>query len=137
MARQAVSILAASLGFATILVAPAWAHHSHAAYEPVKMISVEGVVSEVRWTNPHMWIVVDVPGENGQIEKWGIEGSGTASTVSSGVSPQVLKVGAHVKILAHRSRDPQKHTALFMGMEVDGKVYARGGGTDIRGKEEY
>lgn len=135
MARMGACIFVVSLGFAVIAV-PVLAHHSHAAYEPVKLISVEGVITEVKWTNPHMWIVLDVPAGDGTTESWGFEGSSTAATVASGISRNILKVGNRVKILAHRSKDQTKRTGLFMGIEVDGKFYARGGGTNIRRQAE-
>jgi hypothetical protein len=56
--------------------------------------------------------------------------------VASGISPQLLKVGTRVKIIAHPARDSSKRTAEFMGMELNGKYYARGTETNIRGKGE-
>lgn len=131
MLRTAVGILMVS-GVVGLMAPKVVAHHSHIAYEPVKLLTFEGVVSEVRWRNPHMWIVIDVP-VNGKVESWGFEGSSTSSTLASGISPKVLKVGARVKIVAHPSKNPESRTGLFMGMEINGKYYARGGGTNIRG----
>ena len=132
MLQRALCIVVASVA----IVAPASAHHSMAFVDHTKMIALEGVVTEVKWRNPHMFIEVAVPTEDGKTETWGFEGSGTASTVASGISREILKVGNKVKIIAHRSKDPSKHLGLFMGMEVNGKYYARGGGTNIRGADE-
>lgn len=135
MIRKAILAVVACAAIIAV-AAPAFAHHSHIAYEPVKLLSFEGVVTEVKWRNPHMWIEIEVPGENGKVETWGFEGSGTASSVASGLSPRILKVGNRVKIVAHPSKNPASHTGLFMGMEVNGKYYARGAGTDLRGTED-
>ena len=108
-------------------VAPAWAHHSHSAYEVGKLVTMEGVVSQVQWKNPHMVVALDVPTAGGKVDTWVFEVAGTASTVSSGITPRILKVGNKVKIFASPSRDKTKHLALFLGMEYGGKVYARGG----------
>ena len=121
--------LAALASFAS---PPLSAHHSRAMYDTDVLISVEGVVTDVQWKNPHMWITLDVPGANGAVESWGFEGSGSAAMVASGISPQILKVGNRVKIIAHPGRDKSKRTAEFMGMEVNGKFFARGSGTNIR-----
>ena len=83
-----------------------------------------------------MWITLDVPGPNGKKESWGFEGSGAASMVAAGISPQILKTGHRVKIIAHPPRDASKHIAEFMGMEVNGKYYSRGTGSNIRGTGE-
>ena len=38
---------------AATLAMPAWAHHSHSAYEVVKWSTLEGVVREVHFILPH------------------------------------------------------------------------------------
>ena len=135
MSWKTVASLTVLLGFMS-MTAPLSAHHSRAMFDVTELISVEGVVTDVQWRNPHMWVTLDVPGPNGTKESWGFEGSGAASMVASGISPQILKVGNRVKIIAHPSRDRSKRTAEFMGMEVNGKFYSRGTGSNIRGAGE-
>ena len=133
MARKAVGILTMLLGFVSMTAAPS-AHHSRAMFDVEKLISVEGVVTEVQWRFPHMWITLEVPGPNGATESWGFEGAGAPMMAASGISPQILKVGNRVKIIAHPSRDSSKRTAEFVGMEVNGKFYSRGTESNIRGR---
>ena len=133
MARK--TILTVLLGFASMTMVLS-AHHSQAAYEPEKLVSIDGVVTQVQWRSPHMWITLDVPGPNGKPESWVFEGAAAAPMVAAGISPQLLKVGSRVKIIAHPARDSSKRTAEFMGMEVNGKYYARGTETNVRGKGE-
>jgi len=109
------------------------AHHSRAMFDVGKLISVEGVVTDVQWRFPHRSIAVDRPGANGKTDSWGFEGAGAAMMVASGISPQILKVGNRVKIIAHPPRDGSKRTAEFVGMEVNGKFYSRGTESNIRG----
>jgi len=135
MAWKTVGVLAVLIAFVSMTAALS-AHHSRAMYNSEELVSVEGVVTNVEWRNPHMWITLDVPGRNGKTESWGFEGSGAASMVASGISPQILKVGNRVKIIAHPPRDQSKRTAEFMGMEVNGKYYSRGTGSNIRGSAE-
>jgi len=79
-----------------------------------------------------MWVELDVPGPGGKAERWGFEGA--ASMVAAGISPQVLKAGNRVKIIAHPPRDKSQRTAEFMG--VNGWYYSLGTGSNIRGKED-
>jgi len=132
MAWKRVGILTVLLGCMS-MTAPLSAHHSRAMFDVSELISVEGVVTSVQWKNPHMWVTLDVPGPNGTTESWGFEGSGAASMVAAGISPQILKVGNRVKIIAHPARDKSTRTAEFMGMEVNGRYYSRGTGSNIRG----
>lgn len=131
MARTTVVALAVILGLMS-MTAVMSAHHSRAMFDVDTLVSVEGVVTDVQWRNPHMWVTLDVPGDNGKVESWGFEGSGAASMVASGISPQILKVGNKVKIIAHPGRDKSKRIAEFMGMEVNGRYYSRGTGSNIR-----
>lgn len=128
---RTVAILTVLLGFsaATAILS---AHHSRAMFDVDTLVSVEGVVTDVQWRNPHMWVTLDVPGPDGKMESWGFEGSGAASMVAAGISPQILKVGNKVKIIAHPGRDKAKRIAEFMGMEVNGRYYSRGTGSNIR-----
>jgi hypothetical protein len=131
MARTTVVTLAVILGLMSMTTFVS-AHHSRAMFDTDTLVSVEGVVTDVQWRNPHMWVTLDVPVEGGKVESWGFEGSGAASMVASGISPQILKVGNKVKIIAHPGRDKSKRIAEFMGMEVDGRYYSRGTGSNIR-----
>jgi hypothetical protein len=132
MARKAVGVLIVLLWIAAMTTAPS-AHHSRAMFDIEKLISVEGVVAQVQWRYPHMWIEVDVPGPNGKTERWGFEGAGAAMMVASGISPEVLKVGSKVKFIGHPAKDTSKRTAEFQGMEVNGRFYSRGTTSNIRG----
>ena len=133
MARKTVGTLVLVLGLIS-MTAVVSAHHSRAMFDTETLVSVEGVVTGVQWRNPHMWVTLDVPGEKGQTESWGFEGAGAASMVAAGISPQILKVGNKVKIIAHPGRDRSKRTAEFMGMEVNGRYYSRCTGSNIRQK---
>jgi Family of unknown function (DUF6152) len=124
------SVLAAVFGLLA-LVTPALAHHSHQVYEDEKTITAEGVITQVRWANPHVYITMDVPvdGDKGKTESWTFELAPVASVLASGVTPQVVKAGNPAKIIAHPAKDPTKHTGLFLGIEINGHVYARGTST--------
>ena len=123
MARK--TVFAVTLALAAI-GAPVLAHHSHQVYEEEKTITAEGVISSVRWANPHVYIGLAVPAGEGKTENWMFELAPLASVLSSGVTPQIVKVGNPAKIIAHPAKDPSVHTGLFLGIEIDGKVYARG-----------
>jgi hypothetical protein len=50
------------------------AHHSFAPYEPKVQIKMIGAVTELRWTNPHVYIEMDVvDAAKGEKRHWLIE----------------------------------------------------------------
>ncbi len=126
MVRKAVCILVVSVGVAAI-AAPVSAHHSRAVFDLDTYIAVEGVVTEITWGNPHMWVFLDVTDESGKIVKWGIEGPAATAAVQSGLSPRLLKVGARVIFKTHPAKDRSKHIGDMEGIVINGKtIYTRG-----------
>ena len=46
------------------------AHHSMAGYDSNKQITLQGVVSEYTWRNPHVWVVWSVKDDAGKVVQW-------------------------------------------------------------------
>jgi len=53
---------------------PSHAHHSGAAYDRSKTMSIEGEVTNWRFVNPHCWLQIRATDENGQEILWDFEG---------------------------------------------------------------
>ena len=72
MIRAAVLALTAS---ALAVALPSHAHHSFAAeYDASKPVTLTGKVTKVEWTNPHIFIYLDVPDETtGAAVNWALE----------------------------------------------------------------
>ncbi|HYM34816.1 MAG TPA: DUF6152 family protein [Steroidobacteraceae bacterium] len=41
----------------------AYAHHSYAMFDTSQVVTVRGVLKTLEWTNPHVWLWVDVKDE--------------------------------------------------------------------------
>lgn len=72
--KKTVRIAVLSL-VASVLALRAYAHHSFAAeYDASKPIKLTGKVTKVEWTNPHIFIYLDVPDEKtGAVANWALE----------------------------------------------------------------
>lgn len=53
--------------------APVFGHHSFAMFDLTRRVTITGVVEEVQWANPHVWVYVNVPSAGGPPVRWGIE----------------------------------------------------------------
>ena len=97
----------ASSALALMLVAaPASAHHAASvAYHVDQTITVEGVVTEVKWENPHTWVYVEAKDASGNLVKWSFEGAVPNQLYRRGVTLAVLMPGVRVTIKAHPARD--------------------------------
>ncbi len=73
------------------------AHHSMAMFDASKKVTIAGKVTETQWTNPHVWIFVDVPKPDGSFEKWGVEFTSKVHLARRNFSPDMIKVGDDVE----------------------------------------
>jgi len=87
--------LQAVLLFSTL---PAQAHHSTAIYDSDNPIELTGKVVAWKFTNPHCLIELDVVAENGETQRWTLEGSNTSLMFRRGWTPETLKPGQEVMV---------------------------------------
>jgi hypothetical protein len=81
----------------SLLPAFALAHHSFAMFDQTKKVTHTGVISEVQWTNPHVWIFVDVTKDDGTVEKWGMEFTSKVHLARRNFRSDMVKVGDNVE----------------------------------------
>ena len=55
-------------------VVPVAAHHSFAAFDMANQKTITGAVKQVDWTNPHIWIWLDVANDKGGTDTYAFEG---------------------------------------------------------------
>src|SRR5262245_18895924 len=85
---------------------PALAHHSFAAqFDASKPVTLEGTVTKVDWRSPHIWVYLDVKGENGAVTAWECEGGAPNALTRQGWTRETLKLGSALKILGYLARD--------------------------------
>lgn len=87
------------VGFAALLglTMPAVAHHSFAMFDKGKIVAIEGTVRRVEWTNPHVFIAVDVAGKKGDSVQYKIECPSVNMLTHQGWKPRSVKVGDRIK----------------------------------------
>ena len=88
-----------------VLALPAFAHHSHGNYNMTEYTYLEGKVTEVAWMNPHTWIYIEVPAENGEAVLWAMEGGSPNALTRRGWSRESVQVGDTIKARCHQLRD--------------------------------
>jgi hypothetical protein len=79
------------------VAAPALAHHGFdTEYDAKKKVKLEGVVTQVSWTNPHMRVYIDVTGPDGKVTNWNMELTSPNTIRRQGWGPTDLKAGDRV-----------------------------------------
>lgn len=89
---------AASFTMTVGLVVSVSAHHSAAGVDQTKTVTVEGVVKQFKWANPHAWLELEVPNAKGSSDLWNFEMTSPAFLVRAGWKSTTVKSGDKVKV---------------------------------------
>ena len=118
MTRMILGLCAAAL-----MAAPALAHHSGTMFDDTKTVTLEGVVKEFQYTNPHSWLLVDVTGADGKVTTWGFEAEGPTTLMMMKVRKGDLTPGTTLTITGHPMRDGRPAAAWIKAVRGDGKEF--------------
>jgi hypothetical protein len=111
-----------SLVVIAALTAPVLAHHSPAAFDRTKKVTLNGTVKEFRWQNPHTWIEVEVPGDKGKPVVWGVELTSPTFLVKAGWKSNIIKPGDKVSVVVNPVRTGEP-AGIFVSLTLsDGRV---------------
>jgi len=111
-----------------LLSVAAYAHHSFAAtYFEGKQAKIEGKIIQFLFRNPHSFVHVEAPDENGVMQKWMIEWGGAGLLQGQGVTRDTLKVGDPVIITGNPGRDPADHRMRMVTLKRTTDGFGWGG----------
>lgn len=109
------------------MTVPASAHHAFAAeYDSNTIVTLTGKISKVEWTNPHIYVHLDVKDPAGKVSTWSVEGYPPNSLKRTGFTRSLLKEGDTITVTAYKSKDGSNtgagrevtfsnNTKMFMG----------------------
>lgn len=106
MRTRVLTLLAFGVGLMVAAV-PVAAHHSFAAeFDAAQPITIKGKVTKISWTNPHVWIYLNVADEKtGKVENWGFEMGAPQQVRARGWSRETLKAGDELIVEGSKARD--------------------------------
>ena len=88
---------------------PSFAHHSFSAeFDASKKITLKGTVTKFEWTNPHIFIYMDVKDEGGTVTHWQCEGGPPNTLMRQGWTRNDVKVGDEITIDGSLAKDGSK-----------------------------
>jgi hypothetical protein len=99
--------LASSSLALTLAGSYAFAHHSFSAeFDANRPIELTGIVTNVEWTNPHVWFYINVKDEaTGDVVNWGAEMGPTHGLQRTGWRRDTLKIGDSVTVSGFLARN--------------------------------
>jgi hypothetical protein len=115
---RAASLLAMLL----VLACPVQAHHSFAMFDKNRLVAVKGVVRKVEWTNPHVYIFVEVPDSKGGKIQYALECNSPNVLMRTGWKSNLLKAGDAVSVGLYPLRNGQPGGLLDTVTLPDGRT---------------
>ena len=97
------------------------AHHAYAAnYDMDNVGTVEGVVEEVVWVNPHVHYYIQVAKEDGTTELWDGEASNLSMMATRGWDRNTIRVGDAIRVTGALGRDGIRRIQMREVVRADG-----------------
>ena len=104
------------------LACPVQAHHSFAMFDKNRHVTVKGTVSKVEWTNPHVYIFVNVPDGKGGKTQYALECNSPNVLMRTGWRATTLKAGDAVSVALYPLRNGQPGGLLDTVTLSDGRT---------------
>lgn len=113
--------ICASLSMLLLAATAAFAHHSAPVFYKVQeRVTVEGTVTEFRFTNPHAILKLEVTGEDGEIQQWTAETTSPSVLRRRGWSQQSFEPGEKVTLEGMPSVDGTYLLRITRAFREDG-----------------
>ena len=104
------------------------AHHSNAAYDMRRDVTIDGTVQEYQWTNPHSWLKVQTIDSDGVPKVWNIEFGTPSLSIRTGWTPSTFKPGDKARFVFHPRSDGTLSGVLSLAILDNGKTLRGSGG---------
>ena len=97
------------------------AHHAFAAnYDMDNVGSVEGIVQEMVWANPHVHYYILVTLEDGTTELWDGEAANLSLLAARGWDRNTIRVGDAIRVTGALGRDGIRRIQMRQVVRADG-----------------
>ena len=110
-------LLGCACGMGLWMAGSAYAHHSMEGFDRDKNVTLTGTVKQFKWANPHSWIELEVPKDNGAVETWNIEMTAPFVLIRAGWRATSLKPGDKVSVVGHPQKSGEPG-ALFVSVTL-------------------
>jgi len=113
----------------SLSAASALAHHSLVGeFDTSVRFELRGTITDVEWTNPHIWLHMDVTDENGEVVAWECEMGSPNQLIRLGWTKEDLPSGTIIRANANPAReDPHICSTRSITLDDGTPVFARTG----------
>ena len=123
--REIVLVVAA-VAFSAAVV-PLFGHHSPSAeFDSSKAVTIQGAITKLDWTNPHVWVYMSVKEKDGKVYSWGAELDSPGALMKSkakSFDKSYLRVGDIIKVEGWLAKNGSKRVGAQTLTLPDGRVF--------------
>lgn len=96
------------------------AHHgSNTHFDQSQSVELSGIITEIRWVNPHSYVHLEVTADNGSVESWRCEMRAAAVLKRSGWNESMFRPGSRIDIEGVPARREER-TCYVRSLSIDG-----------------
>lgn len=116
-------LLIKAIGVSLLLALPALAHHSFAAYDLSRTITVSGTIKELRWGAPHAALLLVYVDAKGKTVDLMVQSGAPAAFAKQGFNPKNFRPGEKVELAYHPNRNGSLGGAMASLKLPDGRMF--------------
>ena len=106
MRRRARWLVIGVVALALWGTAVSQAHHSFSAeFDERKPVKFTGTITQLKWSNPHAWVYVDVVGANKKVVNWALEIQAANAIYRRGWRKEDFAPGTVVQVEGYQARN--------------------------------
>ncbi len=110
-----------------LLPGTTYAHHSFAMFDNNNQILLQGTVTHFQWTNPHVYIELEVKEKDATVKRWTIECANPGILSRVGWKFNMLKKGDEITVVVSPLRNGKAGALLKQVKLSDGTKMENGG----------
>ena len=116
-----------SLALVIVSVGSVSAHHAFSpVYDDKRMVTIDGVVTEFRFVNPHSMMTIEVRDESGAVTRWVVEFAGRLNLSEVGWTTETIKAGEKVSVTGNPTWEKMPRLFFQKLVRPDGTELLRG-----------
>ncbi len=123
MIKRLVIGLAMALGL--LVSVPLFAHHGNASFATDKKVILKGTVTRWIYASPHLLLMLDVKGDNGEIAHWVVESQSPTVMYPSGYRKDSFKPGDEVTVTVSAAKNGKPIGRILEATTADGTKLGR------------